>query len=458
MLKNISHKIFITVFLLIALHATPDGPQSARYTDAIHSLVDFGTFALQPGYRSAIDIVLIKNHLYAVIPPGIPLILAPLYLIHRTIMSLISVPIGDVYWSIFNILTNIFVMAPLLGVVAVMMFETLSFLTDNLAKKLWLVFVFIFGSLIFFYSTNGIWSHVYTMSFIFMAFYLMIKQKSSLLIGLCLGLAQLFDYIAVLPISLLIGFWIYIKIQTRSRNFLKAGFLLSLGYLIFLALIMYYNQIITGSVFATPNSLFLQQLNQEKSLHQGMFTLPSIDSLWGLTLSPFRGIFLYFPMTFLFTVSLVKKNFIKNKLVLFSCIFVGFIFLFNSTYYAWSGDVCFGPRHLVVAIPFLIIPIVYCQLKYIKILGALSIFINLAGVSTIPSNNLFVNIAMFLDKGLFLHWLDYGYKVILPKYYNMHISYMTPLFIYVATALMIYLIWKPSIKQKGELGSDKATV
>lgn len=94
----------------------------------------------------------------------------------------------------------------------------------------------------------------------------------------------------------------------------------------------------------------------------------------------------------------------------------------------------------------MIIPIVYSPMKYIKILGALSIFINLAGVSTVPSNNLFWNIVMFLYKGPFLHWLDYLYKVVLPQYYNIHISLMTPFFIYVATAWLIYLIWKPIIK------------
>lgn len=456
MIKYISHKIFITVFILIGLHATPDGPQTNRYTDAIHSFVNFGTFALQKGYRSHIDILLINNNAYSVIPPGIPILLAPIYFLHQMLMRVVGIPVGEVYWSIFNILSNICFMAPLLGIVAVIMFKTLSIFTNDLTKKIWLVFLFIFGSLVFFYSTNGIWAHVYTMSFIFIAFYLILNQANSFLIGVFLGLAQFVDYIAIVPISLLIGFWVYSKIKNKQIQTMITDIpLLFLGYAIFIAIIMYYNQSITGSVFQTPNSLFLQQLNQQESMHKSMFSAPSLERIWGLTLSPFRGIFLYFPLTFLFVASFFKKSFLKNNAILFCFIFFSFIFVLNASYYAWSGDVCFGPRHLVVATPFIIIPIVYCQLKYIKLLGILSIFINLAGVSTIPSSNLLINIGIFLYRGLFLHWLDYLYKVVLPQYYNVHLSLMTPFFIYVATGFLIYLIWRPNIKEQNLLLKDR---
>lgn len=445
MSKTIYYKIFITVFILIALHAMPEGVQSTRYTDAIQSLVDFGTFALQKGYRSQVDVVTINNNVYSVIAPGIPLISAPLYFIHKTFMRILGIPVGEVYWAIFNIFNNIAIMAPLLGVVSVMMFKVLSLFTDQVAKRLWLVFIFIFGSLVFFYATNGIWVHVYTMSFVFIAFYLITFTKNPFLIGIFLGLAQIVDYIAILPISLLIGFWIYTQIKTKSRKFIQESIKLLLGYSIFLGILLYYNYLITGSAFKTPNSIYLEMIvNQQQSVKHTMFNLPTVASLFGLTISPFRGIYIYFPMAFLFTIAFFKKNYLNNNIILFSFIYVAFIFIFNSTYYAWSGDTCFGPRHLVMAIPFIIIPIVYCPIKYIQILGLLSIFINYAGVATYPSNNLLVNLTVFLYRGPFLHWLDFTYRTILPTYFNIHISLMTPFFIYLATTLLLYLVWKPS--------------
>ena len=73
----------------------------------------------------------------------------------------------------------------------------------------------------------------------------------------------------------------------------------------------------------------------------------------------------------------------------------------------------------------------------------------------VPSSNLLINIGMFLYRGLFLHWLDYLYKVVLPQYYNVRLALMTPFFIYVATGFLIYLIWKPKMKQQNVLFKDR---
>jgi hypothetical protein len=440
--NRVTFRIFATVFILIALHASPNGPQNERYVNSVRSLVEFGTFALQKGYSSHVDTVNIGGTLYSVIPPGIPIILSPLYFIYHAISLHLGIIPSENYWQIFSILTTVLVMAPILGLAAILMFKVLGKFTEDLSKKLWLVFIFIFGSPVFFYSTYGIWSHAYTMTFLLMAFYLTISKRSNFCIGLCLGLAQFVDYAAMVPISILGGFWLYTKIKNTSRNLLKEIILLSFGYLLILSFLLYYNYTVTGSIFKTPASIFLKDIK--------MFSLPSPESLWGLTFSPYRGIFLYFPMTFLFITSLIKKVYLTNKIALFSFLYVGFVFVFNSTYYAWSGDVCFGPRHLLVTIPFIVIPIVYCQIKYIRWLGILSIFINLAGVSTIPSDNLFINLAIFLCRGPFLQWQDYLYKVILPQYFKIHLSLMTPFFIYVATAFVIYKVWNSFQKEKKE--------
>ncbi len=443
MMKSIGFKIFITVFILIALHVAPEGSQSDRYIDSVKALVDNGNFSLQ-GDAGHIDSVRINGNLYSVIAPGLPIILAPLYYIHQAVMTAIGIPSGKISTAAFNLVANIFVMAPLIGVTAVAMFHTLRTLTSDIQKQLWLVFIFVFGSLTFFYSIYGIWVHAYTMSLIFIAFSLIVAKKNNFVIGLIIGLAQLIDYIAVLPIFLLLGFWAYTNRKSKPIDLIKKLSLLLVGYAIFLTGLMYYNYLITGSALQTPNSIYLQQAVQEgRSTLKSMFILPSIASLWGLSFSPFRGIFLYFPMMFLFVWALIRNRWDRDNIMLFSFLFFGFTFLFNSTYYAWSGDSCFGPRHLVTAMPFVILPIVNCQLKYIKIFGIISIFINLAGVSTVPSNNVFTNIAIFLYRGLFLHWLDWIHKIILPRYFNVNLSSVTPFFIYVVIAYGIYLIWKP---------------
>lgn len=448
-LTGISFKIFITVFILIALHVAPEGSQSDRYVESVKSLVENGNFILENNINH-IDSVKINGNLYSVIAPGLPIILAPLYFLHRILMNILGISQREIITASFNLASNALVTAPLIGGAAVAMFQTLKSLTSDLTKQLWLVFIFIFGSLVFFYSTFGIWVHSYTMALIFISFSLIVTKKNNFLIGIVMGLAQVIDYIAVLPIFWLLGFWAYTNRKNTLNTLIKETVLLLGGYSIFLFALMYYNYSITGSPFQTPNSVYLQQAFQEgRSAYRNLFNMPSIASLWGLSLSPFRGIFLYFPMMFLFVWSFVKNKFTKdsNKIMLFSLLFVGFTFIFNSTYYAWSGDSCFGPRHLVTAIPFIILPIVSFPIKYIKIFGIISIFINLAGVSTVPSSNVFTNIAIFLYRGLFLQWLDWIHKVILPRFFNINLSAVSPFFLYIAIAYCIYLIWKPIIHQ-----------
>ena len=446
MSKSISFKIFITVWILIAFHTAPNGAQSDRYVAATRSLVDYGTFALQNGMPNPVDVVKINDNFYSVIAPGLPILFAPIYYLHRSIMNAIGIPLGEVFWAFFHFLENTFIMAPVVASAAVAMFHTLKHLTDQLSKQLLLVFIFIFGSLTFFYSTNGVWVHAYTMSFIFIAFSLIINQKSNFLIGILLGLAQLIDYIAILPVFWILGFWAYKARKLSPKIFLQELFLIVSGYSIFLVALLYYNYVITGSPFQTTTSLFFQYVKQQELGIKSIFSLPSIASIWGLSFNPYRGIFLYFPMTFLFVLSLIRKHFDKNKILLFSYLFVGFTFLFYTTYYDWAGASCFGPRHLVIAIPFIILPIASCQNKVIKIVGLISIFINLAGVSTIASSNILVNIVIFLYRGLFLHWLDFIYKIILPKYFNINLYLVTPFFLYLLVGFLMYLIWKPVLR------------
>jgi hypothetical protein len=52
---------------------------------------------------------------------------------------------------------------------------------------------------------------------------------------------------------------------------------------------------------------------------------------------------------------------------------------------------------------------------------------------------------MFIYRGQFLHWLDFAYKNVLPKYFNINLYLVTPFFLYVGIGLIFYMIWKPEL-------------
>jgi hypothetical protein len=80
----------------------------------------------------------------------------------------------------------------------------------------------------------------------------------------------------------------------------------------------------------------------------------------------------------------------KKETLLIIFIFISFLIL-NSSWWAWWGGACFGPRHLTPTIPFLILPLSYIINKTEKklsryvviVLVLISIFINFAGLQAI---------------------------------------------------------------------------
>ena len=118
--------------------------------------------------------------------------------------------------------------------------------------------------------------------------------------------------------------------------------------------------------------------------------LPRLEAIYGLTISPFKGIFLYSPILLLAFYGLFSK--IKSKfsaemwflLAVFLAVFLSNISMQKEV--QWSGVIgYFGPRHLLTMIPFLMIPSVFVFGKLKKwiiiFIGFFSIFINYLGAS-----------------------------------------------------------------------------
>jgi hypothetical protein len=52
---------------------------------------------------------------------------------------------------------------------------------------------------------------------------------------------------------------------------------------------------------------------------------------------------------------------------------------------------------------------------------------------------------MFIYREPFLPWLDFAYKIVLPKYFNINLYLVTPFFLYVGVSIIFYMIWKPEL-------------
>ncbi len=87
--------------------------------------------------------------------------------------------------------------------------------------------------------------------------------------------------------------------------------------------------------------------------------LPRLDALWGITFSPYRGLFVLSPFLLL---ALPGLFFLwrapGGRPLALLCGGAALVMLFfNSAYYFWDGGVSLGPRHFGPALPFLLVPV-----------------------------------------------------------------------------------------------------
>jgi hypothetical protein len=88
--------------------------------------------------------------------------------------------------------------------------------------------------------------------------------------------------------------------------------------------------------------------------------LPSAAALWGITFSPYRGLFVLSPFLLLALPGLRAMWRRRQRPAALLCAAAGAVMLlFNSSYYFWDGGVSLGPRHFSPALPFLTFPVAF---------------------------------------------------------------------------------------------------
>jgi hypothetical protein len=102
--------------------------------------------------------------------------------------------------------------------------------------------------------------------------------------------------------------------------------------------------------------------------HTGFMSLtaPHLDALWGITFSPFRGLFLLSPFLLyaVFGLGLWARSRIRRTEFWVVLLGVGTTFLFNISSIMWWGGFAVGPRYILPAVPFLILPASYVFQRY----------------------------------------------------------------------------------------------
>jgi len=172
------------------------------------------------------------------------------------------------------------------------------------------------------------------------------EPRRPALAGFLVGCSALCNYQCVPVVAfLLLLVW---RGERRWSSALRFG----LGALPPLALLGLYQVAAFGTLWTNPitrNEIFVA-----RSAWFGIVRPPQLDALWGITFSPYRGLFFMSPVLLLAAVGAWKLWRDRDErrsawfLLLLFALFVGFAVTFNG----WTGGSAIGPRYLVPILPF----------------------------------------------------------------------------------------------------------
>lgn len=213
------------------------------------------------------------------------------------------------------------------------------------------------GTPLFAYSTM-LFLHVPSAAFLLLAF----LARRPLAAGLAAGAAGLTNYLCI-PAVLIIGI-------ARSKNRL----LYVAGGVPAALLLGWYHWAAFGNPFQLPieteNPAFLDQ-----KAFLGIMNLPQLDALWGVTFSPYRGLFFLSPV-----LLLAFKRMEKTTIAI-----AAFFLLFNASFNGWHGGYAIGPRYITPVIPLLALGLVHIRSNAILgVLASISLTMNFAATAVDP--------------------------------------------------------------------------
>lgn len=164
--------------------------------------------------------------------------------------------------------------------------------------------------------------------------------------GLFLGIsvsAKLANLVALLPCGILV--FLYLRNQPSSE-IIRGLLLFSLGLAIFSGISFLYNYLRFDSFFATG---YGDEINRWET--------PFFEGLYGLLLSPGRGLLIYCPLIILSLAGFFQfAGSFPREAIFIALMNVTFLGMY-SKWHMWEGGWCWGPRFLLPLIPLSILPV-----------------------------------------------------------------------------------------------------
>jgi 4-amino-4-deoxy-L-arabinose transferase-like glycosyltransferase len=406
-------KIFLTFFVIYFVFIYWYGYNENSSFDLTRAIVDEGRLEIDSYYNNTRDRSVYNSHYYSNKAIGAPLQAVPIYASWKYVyynlfpqsfiesnkpsldfttfmesnnMKFIHYNNPGIFIKISMILVTSLTSSLFSALTVLLIYKISEYFTNNKKHRFLLVTIYGFGTLAFPYAT--VFFSISTITFFsFFAFHFIFKSKNEkiknkyiFLTGLLSGIAIITEHMSLLLILFLL---IYILTIVQRK---KLIILFLMGNFLALLPLFAYNFYIFSSPFDSVYKYYdpITVRNYDiwiASKNTFGFNL-SFEPfrILRLLIFPFVGLFFYYPILILSLFGLFWMN-KKYKIEKFFIIFLFFslVILVSMFFYWWGGAI--GPRFLLIAIPFLVIPIVYTfkkiNIKIISILLIFSILVNL---------------------------------------------------------------------------------
>ncbi len=424
--------IFITLLAVYLFYQRP--PFFANRNFALtYSIVEQKTLSINDNKELAgSDISFYDGNYYIAANPGLSFLSVPVYFVLYQIEKLMPEASLNAR-QINGILSNILINCVLVSWMAILFYRILAHFGIDEKRRFIYTFGLSLGTIIFYHSLEYFATNTVGTFFAFAAYYIVNQENrdeyelpnwsKALLSGMCCGVCILLSIEYILFAGI---FAIYIAIRLR---FLKTAVFLA-GTGIVVSILFLYQKACFDGYFTGYAAYMIDDyfMDLRSSGIRGMGSIWSLQPLYQLTIGLRRGFFVFMPITLLtlycvfsflirMAVNRKRKTIVsgsgaKREVFFGASVFLIYLAVLSVSEY-WEGGSSFGPRYMIVVLPFFMIagavsaPNV--NIKTLQLFFILSVFFNWTGAQFVFTNDMnILNVFnLLLQNGPSSHFASY---------------------------------------------------
>lgn len=364
--------VLVLMALLAYTYWVPRGPLANADTRVAltRAIVDDHSLRIDRYAAGLTDRSAFRGHYFTDKDPGVSFLAVPVYAVLRWVLPSTYFT-GGMLFVVRFLLTAGVVSLPA-AVFVGMFFRSLVSIAGRRRAAL-LALGYAFGTMAWALSAL-MFSHVLAAMCVFIAFVLLQPdarhrtpdQKRWVGAGALCGFAVCLEYPAGLVAAVLGLFAVHVSFRGGWRRGVWFMAVLGLSTLLGAAPTMLYNLTVYGNLLSQGYAHLHGAAQFRAGMSHGLegVSTPDLGALWGITVSPYRGLFVLSPFLLLALPGLGAMWRRKRRASAVVCASaVTAMLLFNSSYYFWDGGVSLGPRHFTPALPFLAYPVAFAMRK-----------------------------------------------------------------------------------------------